>query len=141
MEYSFFTLLFRTAHAQRNYMRPHLSELGLSPGQPKILRCLATFGPSSQRTLADYCEVDPSAICRILDNMESKGFLSRKTSNSDRRAEEISLTKKGFETFEKWERQCIELENKMLAGISEKEKQNLSELLSKVYKNMLKDIS
>ena len=63
MRYAIHTLLARTAHAQRNYLRPYLKEMGLSPGQPKVLRYLSERDHSSQRELADYCDVDPSAIC------------------------------------------------------------------------------
>ena len=86
MRYAIHTLLARTTHAQQNYLRPYLKQLGLSPGQPKVLRYLAALGPSSQRALADYCGVDPSAICRTLDSMERDGFLIRKPSPSDRRS-------------------------------------------------------
>ena len=56
MEYRFNTLLTRTAHVSQNYLRPYLDELGLSVGQPKVLRCLTALGPCSQRVLADCCE-------------------------------------------------------------------------------------
>lgn len=75
MRYAIHTLLARTAHAQRNYLRPYLKEMGLSPGQPKVLRYLSELGHSSQRELADCCDVDPSAICRMLDSLE-RGALS-----------------------------------------------------------------
>ena len=34
MRYAIHTLLARTTHAQQNYLRPYLKQLGLSPGQP-----------------------------------------------------------------------------------------------------------
>ena len=52
MRYAIHTLLARTAHAQRNYLRPYLKEMGLSPGQPKVLRYLSELGHSSQRWTA-----------------------------------------------------------------------------------------
>ena len=56
MEYAIHTLLARTAHVQQNAMRPYLQKLGLTTGQPKVLRCLAMNGPCSQRMLADRSE-------------------------------------------------------------------------------------
>lgn len=75
MKYAVHTLLARTGHAEQNYLRPYLGALGLSPGQPKILRCLYTNGPCSQKELAAYCEVDPSSVCRTLDSLEKMVFL------------------------------------------------------------------
>ena len=77
MRYAIHTLLARTAHAQRNYLRPYLREMGLSPGQPKVLRYLSELGHSSQRELADCCDVDPSAICRMLDSLRAEGAPGR----------------------------------------------------------------
>ena len=99
MDYAIHTLLSRTSHAMQNYLRPHLGKLGLSPGQPKVLRCLNAMEPCSQRMLADYCEVDPAAICRMLDSLERDGFLERRPSKTDRRAGEVVLTEKGREAF------------------------------------------
>ena len=95
MEYPIHTLFSRTAKAQQNYLRPYLNALGLSPGQPKILRGLTAHGPCSQRELADICDVDPSAVCRLLDGMERGGFLTRSPSQTDRRAGLVALTDKG----------------------------------------------
>ncbi len=136
MEYRFNTLLTRTAHVSQNYLRPYLDELGLSVGQPKVLRCLTALGPCSQRVLADYCEVDPSAICRTLDNMERKGLLTRQQSKKDRRTGEVALTRKGQEVFQAWESRCMEMESRMLQGFSEEEKKQLVGYLARAYRNV-----
>ena len=136
MEYAIHTLLSRTAHVMQNYLRPHLGKLGLSPGQPKVLRCLDALGPCSQRMLADYCEVDPSAICRMLDSMERDGFLIRRPSKTDRRAGEVALTEKGREAFAAWDSQLEHLEGRMLQGFSPRERAQLAELLERAYRNV-----
>lgn len=136
MKYAVHTLLARTGHAEQNYLRPYLGVLGLSPGQPKVLRCLYTNGPCSQKALASYCEVDPSAICRMLDNLEKNGFLRRQPSKTDRRTGEVSLTDKGITAFETWENQCLLLEEQMLKGFSQEEKDNLADYLARAYRNM-----
>ena len=65
MERTFHMLLYRAFHAQRNFLRPSLGELGLGPGQPKLLNYLMNRGPCRQRELADYFEIDPAAVCRM----------------------------------------------------------------------------
>ena len=136
MEYAIHTLLSRTAHAMQNYLRPHLNKLGLSPGQPKVLRCLTARGPCSQRVLADYCEVDPSAICRMLDSLERDGFLVRRPSKTDRRTGEVTLTEKGREAFESWDSQLRQLEDRMLQGFSAQERDQLADFLARAYRNV-----
>ena len=136
MEYAIHTLLSRTAHVVQKYLRPHLGKLGLSPGQPKVLRCLAARGPCSQRVLADYCEVDPSAICRMLDSMERDGFLVRRPSKTDRRVGEVTMTEKGREAFAAWDSQHQQLEETMLRGFSPQEREQLRDFLARAYRNV-----
>ena len=118
MEYAIHTLFNRTAHRMQNDLRPRLAALGLSPGQPKVLRCLATHGPCSQRMLADYCEVDPSAICRVLDSME------------------VAITEKGRRVFAAAERSFQACEDQLLQGFSEEERARLQQMLTRMYRNL-----
>jgi DNA-binding MarR family transcriptional regulator len=136
MRYAIHTLLSRTAHLMRNDLRPHLSAIGLSPGQPKVLRSLMTREPLSQRQLAYYCEVDPAAISRMLESMERDGLLMRTASATDRRTGEVRLTDKGRETFQLWEEQCSALEERMLQGFSREEREQLTGFLDRAYRNL-----
>ena len=136
MEYPIHTLFSRTAKAQQNYLRPYLRILGQSTDQTKILRSLTAAGPCSQRELADLCDVDPSAICRMLDCMERDGFLTRSPSKTDRRAGLVELTDKGRTAFETWEHQCMVLENQMLRDFSPKERAQLADFLARAYRNV-----
>ncbi len=136
MRYAIHSLLVRTAHAQQNFLRPHLKELGLTTGQPKVLRYLDALGPSSQRALADYCGVDPAAICRTLEGMERSGFLVRRPSETDRRSDRVELTEKGRRTLELWEAQCMVIERQMLSGFTPQERQQLALFLERAYRNV-----
>ena len=136
MRYAIHTLLARTAHAQRNFLRPYLKELGLSPGQPKVLRYLAAVGSSRQRELAEFCDVDPSAICRMLDSMEREGLLVRKPSPRDRRSGQVELTDKGRRALEAWEKRCMVIEEQMLRGFTPEERENLKRMLERAYRNV-----
>ena len=88
-------LLYRAFHAQRSCLRPHVARLGLGAGQPKLLWYLAGHGPCRQRELAEYFEIDPAAVCRMLDSLEKGGFVARSAQQGDRRADVVRLTEKG----------------------------------------------
>ena len=62
-------MLYRAFHAQTNFLRPRMAKIGLGPGQPKILGYLGVNGPCSQRTLAEYFELDPAAVSRMLASL------------------------------------------------------------------------
>ena len=95
MESGFHMLLYRAFHAQRSCLRPWRAALGLGPGQPKLIEYLARSGPCSQRQLATYFEIDPAAVCRMLDALEKGGFVSRGVDRNDRRADTIAITDNG----------------------------------------------
>ena len=74
MERRFHMKIFRLFHAQRAELRPMGAALGLGAGQPKLLNYLSVHGSCMQKELADYFEVDPAAISRMLAALERGGF-------------------------------------------------------------------
>lgn len=136
MSYPLHTLLHRTAHSQQNYLRPYLRRLGLSPGQPKVLRSLELLGVCSQRELAELCGVDPAAISRTLERMERAGLLTREASASDRRTGQVRLTEQGHRAFRAWEAECAALEERMFSGFSPAERAQLAGYLTRAWHNM-----
>ena len=72
-------------------------ELGLTPGQPKVLDYLSRFGERDQKTIAAYCEIEPATVGSILGRMEAAGMIARRHRPGDRRALFVSLTEQGRE--------------------------------------------
>lgn len=52
MKTPFHLIILKAFHAQRNQVRPYMAELGLSPGQPKILGFLTLRDRCMQKELA-----------------------------------------------------------------------------------------
>ncbi len=128
-------LLYRAFHAQRNYLRPFLDEIGLGSGQPKLISYLAKHGPCHQRQLADYFEVDPAAVCRMLDSLEKGGFIIRQVDQNNRRAGLVQLTDKGKKVNESWQNHCKDMEGVLLDGFSPSEREQFAQYLSRAYHN------
>ena len=136
MERTFHMLLYRAFHAQRNALRPHLGELGLGAGQPKVLGYLIRNGASRQRQLAEYCEIDPAAVSRMLDSMQKGGFVTRQADEENRRCERIQITDRGRAAYETWQGFCGEMEQRMLAGFTEEERTQFADYLGRAYRNL-----
>ena len=136
MEQTFHMLLYRAFHAQRGALRPYLTQLGLGFGQPKILGYLSRNGASSQRQLADFYDIDPAAVCRMLDSLQKGGFVSRKLDSADKRRELIELTGAGRKAYEQWQGYCREVEQRMLSGFTEEERACFSAYLFRAYRNL-----
>lgn len=136
MERSFHMLLYRAFHAQRSYLGHHLAEIGLGAGQPKLLTYLVHHGPCTQKTLADYFEIDPAAVCRMLDALERNGLIVRSAAKRDRRSGLIELTDAGRAAQSAWEVRCKDLEAQMLRGFTDEERAQFSQFLSRAYRNL-----
>lgn len=136
MEQTLHMLLYRAFHAQRGELRPSLNRLGLGTGQPRILGYLVRNGAASQKELADYSEVDPSAISRMLESMQKGGFITRKASENDKRSGVVDITELGRKAYAEWRNDCDIVEERMLKGFNDEEKTELMNLLKRVYTNL-----
>lgn len=136
MERTFHMLLYRAFHAQRGALRPCLAGLGLGTGQPKVLGYLSRNGASSQRQLADFYDVDPATVCRMLDSLQKGGFVTRRPDDSDKRRDLVELTPAGREAYRRWQDCCRDMEERMLEGFTPEERENFSEYLIRAYQNL-----
>lgn len=136
MEKTFHMLLYRAFHAQRGALRPCLAEVGLGTGQPKLLGYLGQYGPSRQRQLADYFEIDPAAVCRMLDSLEKSGFVTRCGDGQDKRRDRIAITPAGQTAYDAWRCCCQTMEKQMLEGFTPEERARFADYLSRAYRNL-----
>jgi len=70
----------------------HAAALGLTIAQCKALMRLADCEGVSQVRLAELTDLDPMTLVRILDRMESEGWLERRRDPRDRRVRCLYLT-------------------------------------------------
>ena len=105
-----YMLLYRTFHAQRKQLRPYMAQLGLSPGQPKILMYVSNHEGCMQKEAAESCDIEPATISRMIDTLEKGGFVKRVIPKNNRRAGNLYLTEKGEESYQLWKAHCLEVE-------------------------------
>jgi len=67
---------------------------GLSGGQWKVILVLSAQNGLSQKDLAERIFVDSTTLVPIIDGMEKKGLVLRKTDPKDRRNNNVFLTAK-----------------------------------------------
>ena len=126
--------LLMKAHANLNrWILNEAAELGLSPGQPKVLECLMERGESNQKTIADYCEIEQATVGSILTRMERDGLIVRSQREGNRRSLYVSLTPKGRAMGERMAAVFCRADVLAAAGLSEEERILLPVLLEQVY--------
>jgi DNA-binding MarR family transcriptional regulator len=77
-----------------------LRQLGLTPGHLKALAVLDPDEPRPMRAMADALACDASMVTWLVDRLEERGLVERRTSPSDRRVKALMLTPFGIETRE-----------------------------------------
>ena len=88
-------LLMRSHSLFNHRILEDAAELGLSPGQPKVLEYLRLHGTQNQRSIADYCRIEPATVGSILSRMEEAGLVTVRVDNFSNNTKWVSLTPKG----------------------------------------------
>ena len=114
-----------------------VKDTGLTPGQPKILDYLIHHDGAIQKEIAVSCHIEPASLTAILNGMENKGYIERKAINNNRRSLHVYLTETGKKYADRLNLEFARIESEALKGFNETESQQLHDLLSRVYQNMV----
>ncbi len=81
--------------AHRGRYMAGLAKLGLTPPQATALRLLAPDRSVPMKALAERLACDASTLTGIVDRLESRGLVERRSDSRDRRVKVLVLTPKG----------------------------------------------
>lgn len=129
-------LLFCLDMERRQTLRPKFEKLGLTPGQPGVLKALLKKTEITQKELAQMCHVDQTTLSRNLDKLVQRGYVERKTDEERRRCFLISLTPTGSEKAKEVLIVFQELEKRLTNGFSEEEQKMLYSYLERMLCNL-----
>jgi DNA-binding MarR family transcriptional regulator len=117
------------SHPRKDVLRQALN-LGRGSGRVKALLWLAE-GPLSLSELAEAVHVDAPYATLIVDNLEERGLVERRTDPADRRRKLVALTAEGKEAAQRVTR--IKREPPPgFAGLTPAELDTLEELMRRV---------
>lgn len=136
MDIPFHLLMLKAYNAQKNKMRPFMQALGLSAGQPKILSFLRMRDGCMQKDLAEYCNIEPATVSRLLNNMEDRGLIARRIDDGNRRAVRISIAETGKEIERRMRLHFQEVNRISLDGFSEEEGEQFIGYLRRMHENL-----
>lgn len=128
-------LLFHEIHQKARLsikeVNETLKEFDLYSAQWSILFCLKQFGAATQKEIWQYLNVEAPTVTRTLVRLEQSEWIVRKEGR-DKREKLVYLSEKAEETVPQIEERILEMEKRMLAGLSEQEQQLLIGLLKKI---------
>ncbi|MCI9596258.1 MAG: MarR family transcriptional regulator [Firmicutes bacterium] len=113
-------------------MKKSLKELGLTPIQYGVLKCIWQFDMSNPKEIAEFLGVENSTVSGILDRMEGKGLLEREIDVNDRRHIIIRLSDSAKELEKSVDRIVLEVNQKVLEDFSEEEIVQFKQYLRRV---------
>ena len=113
-----------------------LSGHDLTFSQYNTLKKLAT-GTAGVTDLARTAELNPGAMTRLLDKLETKGLVVREADPDDRRALHISLTDAGRSIWRDIDQCGMRVRDAALAGLSDSERTALTSLMERVRDNLV----
>jgi len=129
------TAISRISKRLDTYYRDQLAELELQRGDWAVLSELALHAPdecSSPSRLADVAGVSPSTMTHRLDQLVERGLVRRAPDEQNRTRVKIELTRAGRELFRRAVLDADITEAQVLARLSDRERQQLADLLEKV---------
>jgi DNA-binding MarR family transcriptional regulator len=119
------------AHAASKFAE-RLAALGLAPPDAGILRLLRVTSGLSQQDLAGKLGIHPSRLVALLDDLEHKKLVERKSNPDDRRQYSLHLTEKGTKTLEEIGHVAHQHQEALCAALTLEERDKLAELLAKI---------
>ncbi|MGI6176175.1 MAG: MarR family winged helix-turn-helix transcriptional regulator [Christensenellales bacterium] len=123
------SLLHRKMNAELNY---RLNKIGLSNAKLRLMKHLNNKEEMTQADLCRDLELDKSTVAKMLNRMESHGFITKHTKPDDSRFVWLSLTPKSRQIIPKSEIIISEWSKDVTSVLSETEKELFYELLHKI---------
>lgn len=129
-------LLHDVSRLMRASFDQRAQALGLTRAQWRVLVHLAPRQGINQSALADILELDAVTMGRHVDRLERDGWLERRPDPGDRRAWRLHLTEASQPTLDRMDQIATEMQAAALEGVSEAERQRLTEMLSRIKANL-----
>ncbi|WLE00566.1 MarR family transcriptional regulator (plasmid) [Agrobacterium leguminum] len=104
----------------------------LTPLQYSVLAALERFGPMEQVSLGGVTALDRTTVIVVLTKLEEAGMVTRAPSEKDRRAKIVTLSEAGSRMLGEVRPSVIEAQQRMLAPLNMRERDQLLALLKKM---------
>ncbi|HWG24377.1 MarR family winged helix-turn-helix transcriptional regulator [Actinospica sp.] len=125
-------LLSRLGYEVSRELGEALAELDLEHREFGLLRLLADKEGHSQRALGAMLQIPPNRMVTLVDGLEKKGFVERRTHPDDRRAYALALTEDGNAALGRAFQAAFGVEARTCEPLDAAEREQLLTLLRKI---------
>lgn len=109
-----------------------LGALDITPGLFGVLVIIQANPGLKQSALAKAAHLDRSTVVSVIDNLERRALVERRTAVIDRRSNALHLTSDGAALLKKLKRLVTQHERRLAANLDENEQATLIRLLQKI---------
>lgn len=110
----------------------------LSKNQPMVIKIIGIEGEIMPSTLGKYTGMEKSSLTRMVDDLEKKGIVFRKTDPEDRRKVLVSLTEKGLDCYNRLSQITTDMAEEILQFVDDNDVENFMRSLETMVKIMRK---
>jgi DNA-binding MarR family transcriptional regulator len=118
-----------TAHRFTEALEP----FGIRPRHVAALIELRDRGELTQQSLCGQLHLDPTNLVAILNELEQRGYATRRRDPEDRRRHLVEVSKKGIAVIEKVSKVMDGVEAELLEGLEAAERDELESLLTSIW--------
>jgi MarR family transcriptional regulator, organic hydroperoxide resistance regulator len=101
----------------------------LSKNQPMVIKIIGMEGEVMPSAIGKYTGMEKSSLTRMVDDLEKKGIVYRKTDPDDRRKVLVSLTEKGLSYYNYLNKITAEMADDILKFVDEKDIEEFAQSL------------
>ena len=130
-------LLHDVARLMRTSYDRRMRELGLTRSQWWVMTHLYFHEGISQTELSSIMDIERATLGRLLDRLEAKGWVERRSHPNDRRVKRVYLTGEVEPLMQTMRSKAAEVRAEALAGVGVAEHELLITLLGKIKTNLL----
>ena len=121
-----FFRLWRSCHTRT---AEAFGSIGLTPALFAVLNVLGAREGTIQQQLSSDMGIDPSAMVKLINELEETGLAERHRRPNDRRAWEVAITPEGQRTLQHAKQLASAVEDEVLGGLTTPDRRQLLALL------------
>jgi DNA-binding MarR family transcriptional regulator len=110
-----------------------LEPFGIRPRHVAALIELRDRGEVTQQSLCGQLHLDPTNLVAILNDLEERGYATRRRDPDDRRRHLVEVSKQGIAVIEKVSKVMDGVEDDLLDGLEPAERKELEGLLASMW--------
>jgi MarR family transcriptional regulator, transcriptional regulator for hemolysin len=135
-ENSLFYMLHDATRQLRKHFDRRATRLELTRAQWRALKATSRQEGLSQTELAEYLDMEPIPVGRVIDRLEKTGFVERRSDPADRRRWRLYLTPKAHAVVGEMEDIATGLREDALRGVERDDLDALMRVLGQIKENL-----